>query len=251
MALKNTINNFLRKFNVEMHGLGYLQSLAKGDFKNDEMNLFKNQFKNDEIVIYDVGANRGFMIKNFIDNFSNASIHAFEPYKPLYMYLKNEFEKNKNVVINGLGISDRESELIFNVNNSVDTSSFLASKKTGLNSDAQVQTQHKITIPVTTIDNYAQKFLHERIHILKLDIQGSELNALKGAVALLKEKKIDIIFSETYFVQQYEGQPLLHEIITFLHSFGYIVQDIYHPIYGKGKLAWCDTLFVRENLKLI
>lgn len=86
------------------------------------------------------------------------------------------------------------------------------------------------------------------IHILKLDIQGSELNALKGAEKLLIEKKIDLVYTEAYFVQQYVDQPLFPEIAMYLLNRGYQLQDIYNPIYGKGKLAWCDAVFVRDNL---
>ena len=67
---------------------------------------------------------------------------------------------------------------------------------------------------------------------------------------ILSNKKIDIIFTETYFVQQYENQPLFADIVKYLSNFGYTIQDIYNPIYGMSKLAWCDVLFVREDLKL-
>ena len=84
---------------------------------------------------------------------------------------------------------------------------------------------------------------------MKLDIQGSELKALIGAEQSLKEKKIDFIYTEAYFIQQYENQPLFTEIVLFLSKFGYVIQDIYHPIYGKSKLAWCDVMFIRDDLK--
>ena len=140
-------------------------------------------------------------------------------------------------------------EQIFNVNKSIDTSSLLNSKKTGLNSDEQVKTINQVKVELTTIDEYLKINNIERINILKLDIQGSELNALKGAEVALSNKKIDIIFTESYFVQQYENQPLFADIVQYLSNFGYSIQDIYNPIYGMSKLAWCDVMFVRENLK--
>jgi FkbM family methyltransferase len=250
MSVKNIINKILRKFNLELHGTNYLQALAKGDFKQDEMNIFEKVFGNAKITIYDVGANRGVMIKSFLSTFPNASIHAFEPYKSFCDDLTQKYVLNKNIVINNLGISEHESELVFNINKSVDTSSFLTSQKTGLNCDAQVETVSQIKVPVTTIDKYSAYQLHERINILKLDIQGSELNALKGAENLLKNKRIDMIFCETYFVQQYAEQPLFLEIASYLLQYDYILQDIYHPIYGNGKLAWCDSMFIRNDFKI-
>lgn len=126
----------------------------------------------------------------------------------------------------------------------------LHSKKTGLNSDEQVKTVNQINISLTTIDEYLKNEEAQRINILKLDIQGSELNALRGAEIALKNKNIDIIFTEAYFVQQYENQPLFSDIVKYLFDYGYVIQDIYHPIYGLSKLAWCDVMFIRKDLKL-
>lgn len=250
MSLKNKINKFLRRFNVEMHGTGYLQALAKNDFSVDEMDVFKKVFTGGELTIYDVGANRGLMINKFLNQFPSAFIHAFEPYTPLYEKLKNDFSSNPNITVNNKGISNEEAELLFNINKSVDTSSFLASKKTGLNSDSQVETTQQVKVPVITLDNYAVSKKHQQINILKLDIQGSELNALKGAQGLLQRQEVDMIFCEAYFVQQYENQPLFFDIANFLLPLGYVLQDIYHPVYGKGKIAWCDAMFIRNSLKI-
>ncbi|MEJ7822778.1 MAG: hypothetical protein WKF85_10680, partial [Chitinophagaceae bacterium] len=67
----------------------------------------------------------------------------------------------------------------------------------------------------------------------------------------LREGRIDLIFTESYFIQQYQDQPLFFEIAAYLLSFGYVLQDIYNPIYGKGRLAWCDAMFIRENIKYV
>jgi FkbM family methyltransferase len=251
MSIKNNLNKFLRKFNVELHGLGYLQSLAKGEFKKDESDIFKTLFGNQDILIYDVGANRGVTIDHFIQLFPGATVHGFEPYKELAEGMSKRYVDNKNIIINKCGIADMQTTMSLNINFSADTSSLLLSKKTGLNSDKQVETVRQENVPVITIDEYAAANKHDHIHILKLDIQGSELNALKGAENLLTKNAIDAIFTEAYFIQQYEKQPLFHEIVSFLFTFDYELQDIYHPLYGKGKLAWCDALFVKKNLKLV
>lgn len=250
MSVKNKINKLLRRFNVEMHGTGYLQALAKGELRKNEMDVFKKVFGTKNIIIYDVGANRGTTIKSFLNEFNQAHIHAFEPQRALCDNMMQDYHQFKNVTINNCGISDTEGSLVFNINRSVDTSSFLASQKTGLNSDKQVETLEQVTVPVTTIDKYAASHQHEKINILKLDIQGSELNALKGAGNCLKQKKIDMIFCEAYFVQQYEKQPLFFDTASFLLAHDYVLQDIYHPVYGKGKIAWCDAMFIPADFKM-
>ncbi len=248
MSIKNKLNAFLKHFNVQLHGLGYLQSLAKGEFKKDEFDYFKEVFGNQPLVIFDVGANRGNTIHRFLDFFPSAKIFAFEPLPTLAKEIKEQFRNSPNIVIDASGIADKKGEQLFYVNTSVDTSSFLPSKLTGLNSDPQVKNREQITVPVKTIRDSVRENNLDHIHILKLDVQGSELNALKGAAQLLTDKKIDLIYTEAYFIQQYVDQPLFPEIALYLMDHGYQLQDIYKPIYGKGKLAWCDAVFVREGL---
>ena len=248
MNLKKKLNTLLKPFNVQLHGLGYLQSLAKGEFKKDEFTYFKETFGDKKLVIYDVGANRGLTIGRFLDFFPSSRIIAFEPYPPLVLEIKEKYGQHKNVTIDNSGISDTNGHLTFYVNKSVDTSSFLPSQATGLNSDPQVKNVEQLTVPVKTLEESFKENRLDHIHILKLDIQGSELNALKGAEQLLTEKKIDLIYTEAYFIQQYVDQPLFPEIAQYLIRHGYQLQDIYNPVYGKGKLAWCDAIFVRENL---
>lgn len=249
MAIKNKLNRFLRKLNVEMHGLGYLQSLKRGAFKNNEFDFFKKLYQSEKIIIFDIGANKGLKIKEFINHFPFSDIYAFEPYQPLYNELKNQFGDNANIHLFNIGISNEKAQKLFNVNKGVDTSSFLLSGKSGLNSDLQVKTLNQLSLPLDTLDSITHEQRINKINILKMDIQGSELNALKGANRLLAERKIDIIFTESYFIQQYIDQPLFYDIASYLLQFNYVLQDIYNPIYGKGKIAWCDAIFVRDDLK--
>lgn len=248
MSIKHKLNHFLKRFNIQVHGIGYLQSLTKGEFKKDEFDFFKESFTDKRIVIFDVGANRGSTVQRFSEYFPDSSIIAFEPIAALCDSMKHQFAGNKNIQIENCGISDINGELTFYVNKSIDTSSFLPSQKTGLNSDAQVKNTEQLTVPVKTIEESCAEKNIAHIHILKLDIQGSELKALKGAAKLLKEKRIDVIYTEAYFIQQYVDQPSFAEIALYLSSFGYQLQDIYNPIYGKGKIAWCDAIFVRGDL---
>ena len=85
------------------------------------------------------------------------------------------------------------------------------------------------------------------IDILKMDIQGGELAALKGAQQLLENRGIACIYTEAYFIEQYEAQPLFHDISKFLYSYDFTLQDIYTPIYGKGNMAWGDAIFVLKG----
>lgn len=244
MINKKQINNFLKKWNLELHGVNYMQALRRGSFRNSEFDYFKEYFQKSKITIFDIGANVGLKVKEFQSQFPDSTIYAIEPLPSLFNKLSESNSSNPNVRVFNIGISDRSERLEFHVNSGVDTSSFLVSQKTGLNSDNQVKTLQTEYLPVVSLDEFVIDNDISKIDILKMDIQGSELNALKGAYKLLLDKRIEIIYLETYFIQQYVNQPLFFEIAEYLRSFGYSLQDLYNPIYGNSRLAWCDAVFV-------
>ena len=90
MSFKNKINKYARKFGFEIHGLGYLQSLAKGDFKSSELEILSNLYRDEKLIIYDVGANIGFKVEEFLIAFPNSKIHAFEPIPDCFKVLEKK-----------------------------------------------------------------------------------------------------------------------------------------------------------------
>src|SRR5258708_4570153 len=154
---------------------------------------------------------------------------------------------NKSVYSHRLAVSDSEEEKTLFVNRNVDANSLLKSRQSGLSSDNEVENRSIEIVPSTTLDNFCLKNAIANIDILKMDIQGGELTALKGAVDLLTTKKIKTIFSEVFFVEQYESQPLFHDISKFLYDNGFLIQDVYSPFYGNGCLAWADAIFVLDK----
>lgn len=105
---KEKINRLLRKLNLELHGVSYIQALRKGEFKSNEFSLFRNYIKKNNPVIFDVGANHGLIIEKFLKDFPQARIYAFEPVPNLYRDLKTKYTNNKLLQITDLAISDHE-----------------------------------------------------------------------------------------------------------------------------------------------
>lgn len=242
--MKQRINNILRKFGVELHGTGYLQALAKGDFKKDAFQVQKDSCGKESPVIFDIGANRGDTVITYRELFPKANIFAFEPFPGSFNILKERFATDKLVKSYQVALDAKPGKKTFYVNHNVDTNSLLVPQETGLSSDKQVKNISNIEVETITIDSFCNDNKIEYIDILKMDIQGGELGALKGAVNLLQQKKVGLIYSEVYFLEQYKDHPLFHEISAFVHSHGYYLQDIYNPIYGKGNIAWGDAIFV-------
>jgi FkbM family methyltransferase len=241
---KAIVNKFCRKLGFEIHGTGYIQSIEKTSFKEDAFEKQAGIINKNAAVIFDIGANSGEISVRYHTLFPAAVIYAFEPFPAMFETLKQKAGLSGNIKPVQKAIGLCSGNKTFYVNRNVDTNSLLEPQKTGLSSDKQVVNTDKIEVDVISIDEFCEAEHINSIDILKMDIQGGELAALQGAKKMLAEKKIKLIYTESYFRKQYVDQPLFHDIASYLETFGYFLQDIYNPIYGKGSIAWCDAVFL-------
>jgi protein O-GlcNAc transferase len=90
--------------------------------------------------------------------------------------------------------------------------------------------------------------------ILKLDIQGGELDVLRGGTTTLATTLV--VFVEVEFFPVYMGQPLFPEVHAYLESQGFEFLDLIAPGYGSyraanhggacSRLLWANGLYVRR-----
>ncbi len=241
---KASINKLTRRFGFELHGTGFIQSMVKPSFKEDAFKKQGELLSNHAATIFDVGANVGDITLQYSDLFPKSQVYAFEPFSENFEKLSSRVAHLNRVFPFQLALGEQVALMPFYVNNNGDTNSLLQPRKMGLSSDKQVENKSVISVTVETLDLFCAKHQLPEIDILKMDIQGGELAALKGAVGLLSTQSIKLIYIETYFRQQYMHQPLFAEIAAWLQQYNYFVQDLYNPIYGKGSIAWCDTIFL-------
>lgn len=243
---KHSINKYLKKIGIEIHGSGYIRKLLGRQQNKHSFESQAELLNNNAEVIFDIGANKGLTTNEYLRLFPTAQIYAFEPFQDHFPLWKEITQKNSSVHFIPKGVSEISGSVSFNVNNNTDTNSILDTIKIGATSDINCKTIRKETIEVTSIDEFCITNNIAAIDILKIDTQGSELAILKGMTALLENKKVKLIFTETYFKQQYADQPLFFEIAQYLKGYGYYVQDIYDTYYGDRFLLMCDTIFMPE-----
>src|SRR5258708_5417149 len=200
MINKSLISHYCRMLGFEVHGAGYMQAIRKQSFQDNAFEKQREIIGERGRVIFDIGANRGNVTEKYLKMFPNASVFAFEPYPDTYEALKGRFKIEANVSCHKYAISDSTGQQTFYVNKNIDTNSILKPKKSGLSSDVQVQNEKVITVEATTVDLFCKSNQINQIDILKMDIQGGELSALKGSIELLKLKKIRLIYLETFFI---------------------------------------------------
>lgn len=207
-------------FHISLSGMNYGNG---GDFMGSgEMNvlrLIKEKFKREEAVtIFDVGSNVGNYSKTLSYFFSadNTIIHSFEPSKKTYEVLLKTTSDITNIIPNNFGLSDTEIEVILYTNSEV---SGLASIYHRNLEHFGISLAKSETVKLSTIDNYCQNHNISRIHFLKLDIEGHELNALRGAKQMIYDKNIDFI--------QFEFGGCNIDSKTYFQDFYYLLKDKY------------------------
>ncbi|MDJ1482172.1 FkbM family methyltransferase [Cytophagaceae bacterium YF14B1] len=142
-------------------------------------------------VVFDVGANIGKYVKTLADFFPSAEIYAFEPNFNTYQELK-QFASDKIKCINaGLG-SKEETQKIYTYANQ-QTSSHATLYKEVLTDLHRQNEILELDFQTLTLDNFCSENNIERIHLLKIDTEGHEMEVLKGAKQMIQGGKIDMI----------------------------------------------------------
>lgn len=101
-----------------------------------------------------------------------------------------------------------------------------------------------IELETFTLDHIIDKYQPDLVFdFLKLDVQGSELDILKGASGVLKNVKI--IQAETDVSGYNIGAPRQHQVVEYLKEKGFDVVGVVDNIQWNGKLLQQDLLFER------
>ncbi len=97
-------------------------------------------------------------------------------------------------------------------------------------------------VEVCTLDRWCaeQGIPSERVDILKLDVQGAELQALYGARKLLERTRL--VYVEVSFVPIYKDCPLFGDIESFMKECGYRRYAVYPSDQPHN---WGDALYVK------
>ncbi len=104
--------------------------------------------------------------------------------------------------------------------------------------------QSTIEVELTTLGTFCRETSVSRIDLLKLDVQGYELNVLKGARELLAGRRIGCLVLEVTFIPLYENQATLHELTALLSDHQYDLMGFYNFAHSAHhRLLWCEPMF--------
>lgn len=200
-------------------------------------------------TIIDVGANRGQFLKEYFNHFPNANYFCFEPLNEEFKILQNlAFKLGRKIVIVNSSLGNIEGKTKFHKHKNTASSSILNTTNDCNELFPQTKDQTDIEVNITTIDKYFGNILNEKNKniLLKIDVQGYELEVLKGAEKTLK--MINACLLEINFVQLYKEQTSFEEIYNLLNNAGFEYAGALDQNFDdSGKLIFSDILFLRKS----
>ena len=195
-------------------------------------------------TVIDIGANRGQFALLAQHCFKNANITSFEPLSAPAQTFKQVFSNNQRVKLVNAAIGPEDKQSIMHVSACDDSSSLLpisSLQEDKFPGTGEVGTTEVHVAPLSAFINQ-QDIVGPAL--LKLDVQGFELDALKGCEPLLTE--FDWIYCECSFIELYSGQKLAAEVIDWLSARGFKIKGMYNADYDSAGLSiQADILFQR------
>lgn len=194
--------------------------------------------------LIDIGANKGqfsVAVRTFAPT---AEIHAFEPLPSAQARFASVFRGDARTTLHPFAIAAEEGTTDLHVGSREDSSSLLpiAEAETiayGVRASGTIAVETRRLASVIDVSSLPRPIL------LKIDVQGAELEVLKGITDF---SAIDFIYIELSFVELYVGQPLFDEVYEFLRRSGYRLRGLFNlsstEAYGATQV---DVLFDRQK----
>ena len=190
--------------------------------------------------VVDGGAYRGTTVLRFREVFPGAVIHAFEPQQESFDFLRERVGALDRVHLHRTALSDGSGERTFFVNEAAYTSSLLPARTPAMREVGQR------VVETRTLDAVMSAAGSPLVDAIKLDLQGHELAALRGAERTLQHCRALLV--EVNFRHRYEGACSFEELAGFLGQHGFCLFRLYE-IAAAADTGWAhaDALFLKPH----
>jgi FkbM family methyltransferase len=182
-------------------------------------------------IVFDIGSNKGDWARTLIANVKE--MHLFEPNVLLLHYTMVRYDTLSNVKYNHVAIFSeaKEADFYYFTNNNNGLSSLYYNDfwvKEGL-------PMQKGKTKTITLDSYWQS--DKKIDIVKIDVEGADMDVMLGAKELLSRKQIRFIQIENSTHYNLAGYTF-NNVVEFVRSYGY---EVYH-FDGEDFVLWNEEI---------
>jgi len=170
------------------------------------------------VSVVDAGASTGAFSVAIAGLYPAATVYAFEP------AARNRILIERNARLNGLanrirvipcGLWDQEAHLTFRTHGAISSFEKVSSIGKGYSFNE--------IVPVMRLDHWVHEAKIDRLDLVKMDIEGAEIEALIGAEQTLRVLKPDLLV-QAYHIR--DGARTLERCQEILRKFGYRCEEI-------------------------
>jgi FkbM family methyltransferase len=231
--------------------------IRKCDFEDlKELNLIKILSRDKSTFIFDCGSNFGFYSLYLASLNENNQVIAFEASPKTYQELKKNIEENefKNIQCHNLALTNNDNQTLTFFESSNDWESSLI--------ESNFNDKTKTIISSAKLDSFEDRIEKKNQHIIiKLDVEGYEMQVLDGAKKIIEKYSPIIILEFSIFIDK-DNKFNYDYLKNFLVQYDYLIfntnyqevslQDVLAEIKNlpKNMFGVGNKFLVRKNSKI-
>lgn len=187
-------------------------------------------------TVIDIGASDGRWSESCLEIFPDARYLLFDALPDHAPALGAFANRHRNATTYSLALGECPGKMSLNVHG----------HQSSLLSSCDFQ-GGRLTLDIHMLDDLTDDLGLEGPILFKADVQGYELNVIRGATRVLTMTELALL--EVSYRRIYEGAPLAHEVITAMGSYGFRIFDVcsYDQRPFDGALAQSDIVFARPT----
>ena len=208
-------------------------------------NIRENGFS--PVAIIDVGANVGDWSRTASSVFASSRILMFDgdpDNEPALLKTVREIGSRSEYLLTLLGPEKKDAVTFYKHNPDIGTTgSSILPELTSFEKEA-------ITLPMDTLDHLTGGAALRAPLLLKLDVQGFELEVLKGGKRTLRLS--EVVIMEASLLPYNEGAPLFADVVAFMNEEGFVAFDFCGQFRRESDhaLFQTDVAFARRESRL-
>ncbi len=194
--------------------------------------ILEKYSKEDIKTVFDIGSMNAMEAYKFTEKFPECITHSFEPFPDNIKIMEVVKDDNKRMNLYELALSDFNGISVFYTTENTGANSLL---KPMIN-NVKTGKFEEICVDVMTGKEFCERMNVSTPDVIWMDVQGNELNVLKGFGEKLNDVKA--IYTEAGTNPYYEGHTMRDDIVKYCESFGFeLVHEWKHDNY-EGDLMF-------------